>query len=521
MAVSYIDPVAQTFFVDASAYPKGMFVHSIDLVFRKKDTTSWQPFTLQLRPTENGYPSSSIITGSAALGEVVLQSSSINTVTGVGSDIPDITNPAHYTRFQFGAPVFLSPGEQAIILSSPSEDYELFIAQIGGTRLDGTDRRVDKNTYMGSFFKSQNGSTYTAYQEIDLMFRVNACQFSTIGTKTLIADSITNGLSSNTEYDLIHISSHDVNYKGTRVDYSYKATNNSTSTLDSTYTSVLNKYDNVLVERKIAYNTVNRSLLIEADLSTNDPTVAPVIDVSRLNAVVVKNIVNDCGLSDANFTLTAIGSGYTANAVVTITGVTGSGATAVAVANTTTGNITSIVVTAAGSGYTEGITATIAAPTVPSGNANSTCVVASETNAKGGPALARYITRKVVLSDGFDANMLRVYLTAYQPNDATIDVYYKIVADDDSTLFADRPYVHMKNVQQGDETLLNTLKSQIPSDYYEYLFIPTTTTTSYVGLANSVTYPVFRTFSIKIVMRTANPTYIPIIQDLRVIALAP
>ena len=521
MAVSYIDPVAQTFFVDAAAYPKGMFLHSIDLVFRKIDEISWQPFTLQIRPTENGYPSSSIIHGSAALGEVVLQPSNINTVTGIGTDIPDIANPAHYTRFQFGAPVFLTPGEHAIILSSPSEDYELFIAQIGGTRLDGSDRRVDKNTYMGSFFKSQNGSTYTAYQDIDLMFRVNACEFDTGNTYTLFANSSVFGLSSNVEYDLIHAASQDLTFKNTNIDYYYKATTNSTATLDSAFTNIPLKRDTILENRKIAYSTNTGSLRLQANLSTDDDTVAPVIDISRLNAVVVKNIVNDCGLSNANFTLTVVGSGYTANAAVTITGVTGSGATAVAVANTTTGNITSIVVTAAGSGYTEGITATIAAQTVPSGNVNSTCVVASETNSKGGPALARYITRKVVLSDGFDANMLRVYLTAYQPNDATIDVYYKIVADNDSTLFADRPYVHMKNVQQGDETLSNTLKSQIPSDYYEYLYIPTTTTTSYVGLDNSVTYPVFRTFSIKIVMRTANPTYIPIIQDLRVIALAP
>ena len=519
MAVSYIDPVAQTFFVDAAAYPKGMFVHSVDLMFRKKDIVSWQPFTLQIRPTVNGYPSSSIIHGSAALGEVVMQSSNINTVTGIGSDIPDITNSNHYTRFKFGAPIFLTPGEHAIILSSSSEDYELFIAQIGGTRLDGTERRVDKNVYMGSFFKSQNGSTYTPYQDIDLMFRVNSCLFTTIGTKTLIADSTTFGLNANTEYDLIQVSSQDLTFKDTRIDYLYKATTNSTATLDSSYTDVLNKQDNVLDSRKIAYNTSNRSLLIQANLSTTDPTIAPVIDISRLNAIVVKNIINDCGLSNTNFTILDIGSGYTANAAVTITGVTGSGATAVAVANTVTGNITSIVVTAAGSGYTEGITATIAAPTVPSGNANSTCVVASETNAKGGPALARYITRKVILSDGFDANMLRIYLTAYQPNDATIDVYYKIIADEDSTLFADRPYVHMKSVQQGDESLANTLKSNIPTDYYEYLFIPTTTDTTYTS--SSVTYPVFRTFAIKIVMRTANPTYIPLIQDLRVLALAP
>ena len=35
MATSFIDPVAQTFFVDAATYPKGMFVHSVDLVFKK------------------------------------------------------------------------------------------------------------------------------------------------------------------------------------------------------------------------------------------------------------------------------------------------------------------------------------------------------------------------------------------------------------------------------------------------------------------------------------------------------
>jgi hypothetical protein len=51
--MSNIDPVAQTFFVDAQKYPKGMFVDSIDLCFKKKDTITYLPFTLQLRPTVN------------------------------------------------------------------------------------------------------------------------------------------------------------------------------------------------------------------------------------------------------------------------------------------------------------------------------------------------------------------------------------------------------------------------------------------------------------------------------------
>jgi len=112
-------------------------------------------------------------------------------------------------------------------------------------------------------------------------------------------------------------------------------------------------------------------------------------------------------------------------------------------------------------------------------------------------------------------------LTAYQPEEATIEVYYRIVADEDPTVFENRPYVRMLNVQQGDEDLPNVLKSKVNTDFLEYLFKPKTTTTSYVGIDNSVTYPTFRTFAIKIVLRTSNPANIPIVRDLRALALAP
>lgn len=518
MAVAFIDPVAQTFFVDAATYPKGMYVHSVDLIFKKKDTTTYQPFTVQLRPTLNGYPHSTLIHSSAALGQVSLTPDKIKTVSGIGSNIPNLSNSNHYTRFEFPSPIFLLPGEHAIVLFTNSDDYEVYISEIGGTRLDGSDRRVDKQPYAGSFFKSQNGSTYTAYQDIDLMFRLNACKFTT-GTTSLVVQNILPA--SNIEYDLIKVSSQDLSFKDTTIDYFYKATDNTTVTLDSSYNSIIINKDLVLDARQVALSSSNGSLLLKADIGTTDNTISAMVDISRLNAIAVKNIINNCGLVAQNFTITDGGSGYTANAAVTITGGTGSGATATAVANVTSGKIESIVVTNSGLGYTENVTATIAAPSVPSGNTTATVVVASETNAKGGPAFSRYITRKVNLADGFDANMIRVYLTAYQPVESTIEVYYKIVADEDPTIFEDRPWVRMKNVQQGDESLLNNLKSQVDTDFFEYLFIPKTTDTSYIGLENSVTYPVFRTFAIKIVLRTSNPAYVPIVRDLRAIALAP
>ena len=518
MAVAFIDPVAQTFFVDSVTYPKGMYVHSIDLMFKKKDTTTYQPFTIQLRPTLNGYPHSTLIHSSAALGQVSLKPDQIKVVSGIGSDVPIFSNSNHYTSFEFPAQVFLLTVENAIFIFTNSDDYEVYISEIGVRRLDGSDRRVEKQPFAGSFFKSQNGSTYTAYQDIDLMFRLNACEF-TEGTTSLVLD---NSLPPyDTEYDLIQLSTQDISFKDTSINYFYKLTSNTSRITDSSYTSVISNKDVVLDERKVVLLTSNNSLIVKADLITSDNTISSMIDTTRVHAIGIKNIINNCGLVEQNFTITDGGSGYTGNATVTITGNTGSGATATAVANLTTGKIESILVTNSGLGYTENVTAIIAAPSGPSGNTTATVVVASETNSKGGPALARYITRKVNLADGFDSNMIRVYLTAYQPKEANIEVYYKVVADEDPTLFENRPWVRMLNVQQGDESLLNSLKSQVDTDFFEYLFIPKTPDTSYIGLENSVNYSTFKTFAIKIVLRTSNPAYIPIVRDLRVIALAP
>ena len=517
MAVAFIDPVAQTFFVDAATYPKGMFVHSVDLMFKRKDTTTFQPFSVQLRPTLNGYPHSTLIHSSAALGQVQLRPEKINTVSGIGADIPDFNNPNHYTRFKFPAPVFLLPGEHALILFTNSDDYEVYISEVGGTRIDGSDRRVTKPPFAGSFFKSQNGSTYTAYQDLDLMFRLNACNF-TEGTRSLVVEN--DEITSNSEYDLIKIVTQDLTFKDAGTNYFFRPTDNVSRTFDSSFVNIVQDSDKKLDSRKVVLEGTGKSLQLKVDLSTTDNTVSPVVDSSRLSVITVKNIINDCGLADKDFTITNAGSGYTANATVTITGGTGTSATAVGVANVVSGQIESIIVTNNGFGYTENVSATLSAPAVPSGNTTATVSVASETDAKGGPALARYITRKVNLADGFDANMIRVYLTAFQPNQATIDVYYKVHADEDPATFEERPWERMLNVQQGNETLLNTVKSQVDSDFLEYLFIPKTESISYVG-ENSVTYNTFKTFALKIVLRTSNTSFSPIVRDLRALALAP
>lgn len=507
--MSNIDPVAQTFFVDAQKYPKGLFVDSVDLCFKKKDTITYLPFTVQLRPTVNGYPHATTI---YPFGEVVKQSIDINTSTGVDGDVPSFNDTTKYTRFTFPAPVYLQPGEHSLVLFTNSDSYAVYIAELGKTRLDGSDRLISEQPYAGSFFKSQNGSTYTPFQELDLMFRLNRCKFTT-GTTVLQLDNI--APTSNTVFDVRKITTQELLFKDTDIQYYEKETSNATGAFDAEFAEAIIGENYFEDERKVL-TANNGAYILKAEFVTSDDTVSPVLDLERVSIVTIENVVDNAEIHPGDIVITNPGSGYSGNASITISGIKGSGANAYAVANTTTGEIVEIKVDAPGLGYVDGITATV------SGGGGSGCTVrvANEIDARGGNCKARYITRRVVLQDGFDANMLRVYFSAYNPAQTNIEVYYKVLASEDGDNFDDRPYVRMQCVQSGNESLPNTIKSKITGEYLEYLYLPFTSDCSYVG-SNNITYDTFKTFAIKIVMTTSDPTYVPLIRDFRTLALAP
>jgi hypothetical protein len=504
-----IDPVAQTFFVDTQKYPKGMFVDSIDLCFKKKDTVTYLPFTLQLRPTVNGYPHSTTI---YPFGEVVKQSLEINTVSGTDGDVPTFNDNTKYTRFKFAAPVYLQPGEHAIVLYTNSDSYSVYIAELGKTRLDGSDRLISEQPYAGAFFKSQNGSTYTPYQELDLMFRLNRCKFTT-GTTVLQLDS--SAAEANTVYDLRKITTQELVFKDTDILYFDKATSNTTGAFDADFADATVGENYYLNERKVL-TANNGAYVLKTEFITSDDTVSPVIDIERVSIVAIENVIDNAEIHPGDIVITNPGSGFSGNASITITSSKGFGANAYAVANTTTGEIVDIKVDAPGLGYVDDITATVTG----GGGTGATVRVANEIAARGGNAKARYITRRVVLQDGFDANVLRVYFSAYNPAQTNIEVYYKVLAAEDGDNFDDRPYVRMQCVQSGNETLPNTIKSKYVGDYREYLYLPFTQDCQYVG-SNNATYDTFKAFAIKIVMTTSDPTFVPLIKDFRTLALAP
>jgi len=125
------------------------------------------PVWVQLRPMVNGAPSSDeVIPGS----NKILNPSQVSTST----------DASVATTFEFDEPIFLNPNtEYALVILSDSTDYNVFISKMGEFILNSTEKRITKQPFLGSFFKSQNASTWTPAQDEDLMFELFRADFDT------------------------------------------------------------------------------------------------------------------------------------------------------------------------------------------------------------------------------------------------------------------------------------------------------------------------------------------------------
>lgn len=494
---SSMDPIAQTFIVDQS-FTGGVFIESLDIFFRTKDENI--PVRVFIVPTVNGYPSAAkIIPGTL----VSLSSDKVNI-----TDSPNIDDPTTYTRFVFDNPVYLQPKvEYAIVVMTDSLEYEAWVAELGQKEIN-SDRIISEQPYVGSFFRSQNQRTWTPFQYEDLMFRLNRCVFSTNPATIHFNNELP---TANKAMDWMYVLTNDMVVNTTKIDYSFKTRPISTQTMETGFTPVTVSQNYRHNNRKVIM-TSGESINLMATLSTTSDKVSPVIDTTRLSVLGIKNLINDGGLSNNNITLTNHGYNYSNSSNISITiggGSTGGTANAYvgAVAN---GNISSIIVDIPGSYYTGRGNLTFSG----GGAINpAEATIASELDATGGPAIARYITRKVTLNDGFDAGDIRVFLTAYRPIGTNISVYCKVLSSDDPGVFETQDYISMVPVTSGNRYSSND------SDYIEYEFRPSGNSNTITYTSSTGTYSTFRTFSIKIVMFSDDTITIPLIKDFRAVAL--
>ena len=72
-----------------------------------------------------------------------------------------------------------------------SLNYKVWISGLGETDVSGTNRIISTQPHLGSFFKSQNNTTWSPVQSEDLKFTMRRCNFTSgSGTVTLQNDNI-------------------------------------------------------------------------------------------------------------------------------------------------------------------------------------------------------------------------------------------------------------------------------------------------------------------------------------------
>lgn len=169
-------PIAQSFFV---AEPGGIYVTKVDLFFQVADENA--PVSIEIRPMVNGVPSSNVIIPGS------VKSLPGSTFTGGASVSADATTA---TPFILDEPLFLKGNnEYALVVTADSKDYQIYVAEINEFAVGSTEKRVNKQPTLGSLFYSQNGRTFTPAQNQDLTFIIHRAKFKHQSAKVILQNA--------------------------------------------------------------------------------------------------------------------------------------------------------------------------------------------------------------------------------------------------------------------------------------------------------------------------------------------
>lgn len=561
--VGFVNGLSQTFFTPKSPNKKndrGIFITSVDLFFREKPrkaTGAMQlPVSVRIATVVNGYPTKNYIAYSK------VSCADVNITSGLNQNYPDVNKASTKTKFTFKDPVYLEPdSEYAITVGSESPDYEVWIADLGQEVLGASPpRRISEQPYSGSLFKSQNSSTWTAYQNQDLMFVLNKAKFNTSGGSVYF--KLTSPPRFNMDVAKLILHTNDLAFTNSVIDYGIKSyRRNITTEASSDEANYVDVNPHIFLEygdladKDSSYKTTRfirkgfkDSIIVRADIVSDDADISPIINRESISVAVSEYDINNAGISNSVISIAALGSGYKrgANAniigsssvtlntaasnyrttyyegntnvamyALTFTAAVGSGATGFAVANTDGLNrIDEVVMVTEGSGYFETPTITIAAPLDSSPQEEALIICRGETGKSGGNINARYQTREINLLEGFEAGDLVVFMDAIRPSGTDIQVYYKVLGVDDPDLFSEKTWVRMQRKADIYSKDSNTIR--------EFEFRPSFDTNELSYVLDGITYPigkVFKSFAVKVCMTSEDFAVVPYVRNIRISAV--
>ena len=500
-----IDPLAQSFFVNNET---GMFVSSIDLFFKAKDADL--PVWIQIMPIINGAPSREVIVPGSTK---YLSPASIN--------ISD--NGSIATTFRFDEPLFLdSFTEYVIAVQSDSKDYKVWAGKTGDLIVGSTQERVSKRTIIGALYLPQNTYKWEPVYDMDLKFRINRCKFTT-GNHTAILNNATlperllpgnpidvtsgsvavkvnmknHGLNVGDSVTLKNMgtiggiafgASQTVTITAVSGDcYFFNAGSAGTSTASGggfNITSTVNyQYDLIVpyIENLIPQNT---SVVAQMKQTTGKSLAGAETPYTKDTSY------SDVTLKDNNF--------LSAPRIVTHAGKATKSAQMKITMSSSNNYVSPIVDLQRSSLILVGNRIDNQASSVAAGF-NVSYPYVEETDKTAGTHLSKHVTKPVTLLS--DAVGLKVLLSANRPSVADFDLYYKAITEDQL----------LDNISWTLASKTANVASDENKDVFrEYTYL--------IGGDNGSLLP-FTTFQLKIVMRTTNSSLVPIIKDLRAIAL--
>lgn len=518
----FSDPLAQTFSVDD---PNGIFVTRIRVYFAEKDDEGI-PVTMELRPATTGVPHASKViartTKSAAAVNVVPTTK--RTETGM---------LANGTDFIFDEPVFLANNEYAVVLRSNSMKYRVFISEVEDFVLGSTEKRISKQPYLGALFKSQNSTLWEPDQRQDLAFRIYRCNFENSGN-AIFENTMVTPTAITRDPFIMEEGSSDITViargHGLRVDDKVFLWSGADAVAD---------YGNGIASSDIHNQTFTVTAVDGGAFKFNCGTTSTKYlrfgggswtSSVNLIADTIRPLIQAMQPETTNITLsgkftTAKSLGGTETPYIKDTsyklipnkknidfatpraiygyaneegahGLNGNRSATIQVTMTTTDTRVSPVIDLQRCGL-----ATIS-NLIDKQSDNSTVPLkyTAETVASGGSSLAKHLTIPTTLQE--EAVGLKIVLAANRPPSANFNVYYR-TADEGQNI-------------RGQEWTLASPEASMPPDtrksvFREYRYL--------VGGFGGNLDP-FTQFQIKIVMESTNSSQVPVIRDLRAIALA-
>lgn len=497
------DPLAQTILIEKEG---GIFVTSLDLFFKTKAVKSPAGVEVSIRTTQNGTPTQTVVPGT----EVTLLPNQVNVSA----------NASAGTNFPFDYPVYLQQDtEYAIVIKSPCDEYEAWVAEMGGFDVTNVDYRITKQPHGGSFFTSQNASTWTPDQTKDLKFALKRANFtSTSAEVTFDNDALPavnlagNPLTTTSGSTVVRVQhrNHGMHNAGSSVTIAGATALNGIAANDINGTHTISNIE--IDSYTITAGSSNASATGTGGGTSVTATENKHIDVlhTKLEHFTVPNTDIRCFLSTTSQqsidgTETAYQAQnefeflpnqniyFNAPKVVCSPGNEAAGKSLkIRTVLTTTKNHLSPVID-------QNRLSAIAVQNRIGDAGNNTSAYnnyLAETNGIGGSELAKYITKKIDLEE--EADVIDVYLGANVPTGATVDLYWKTTGAGEDGDFDSLDW----NLATSIEPIVINNDPSV-FDEAKYSIDPSGS---------------FGSMAFKIVMRSSNSAAVPTVKDFRAIA---